>query len=175
MDTYLTQLLGCGKWSAEIGRPEEKHSWNQVAATVKPGKGRGCCPNSAWHTSLGELSLTVPQPRGRQHTYLLDSSIKGGVAGNQGRGQCLLRRLPPRADGQREPGGSTCFRHPVSRTPLWLLGLPAKPLSPQPNHSLLDPQLPSADELELPEVRSWALLTGTWHSICWMYERIFKG
>lgn len=87
MDTYLTQLLGCGKWSAEIGRPEEKQSWNQVAATVKPGKGRGCCPNSAWHTSLGELSLTVPQPQGRQYTHVLDSSIKGCVAMSQGRGQ----------------------------------------------------------------------------------------
>ena len=52
MDTYLTQLLGCGKWSAEIGRPEEKQSWNQVAATVKPGKGRGCHSHRADSTHM---------------------------------------------------------------------------------------------------------------------------
>lgn len=144
MDTYLTQLLGCGKWSAEIGRPEEKQSWNQVTATIKPGKGRGCCPNATWHTSPGELSLTVSWPRGRQYTYLLDSSIKGCVAMNQGRCQWLLRACP------HVPMGSenTCLRHPVSRTPPLAPGSACQAsLFPQPNQTLLDPQLPSADEL----------------------------
>lgn len=148
MDTYITQLLGCGKWSAEMGRPEERQSWNQVAATVKPGNGWGCCPNATWHPGPGELSLTVSPPRGRQYTYLVDRSIKGCVGSEPGKRPVTSQAPAPTyrwAEGTwwEHLLQAPCLQDTSSGS--WAC-LPSS-LFPQQNHTLLDPQLSSADEL----------------------------
>lgn len=58
----LTQVLGWGKWSADMDRPEESQrmgSWNRVATVKAQVREGACCPRVVQYTGPGEFSLTM--------------------------------------------------------------------------------------------------------------------
>ena len=94
---YRKQIFGCqggvgeraGSGRLGLADADYYKQTGQIARPAVQHRGFIQCPVISHNgkESPGELSLTVSRPRGRQYTYLLDSSIKGCVAMNQGRRQ----------------------------------------------------------------------------------------